>query len=215
MKELIESLPTGFPLSAVQRALFEDYVRLLLEWNPRAGLVSKADENASRLIKRHIVESLALVATNLLSENASVLDLGSGGGFPGVPLKIVRPDLKITLLDSRRMKFLFLQEVVRRLNLEKAEAVCARAESLDDSFKSRFDFIVVRAVTSLAKLWQWSMPVLKNGGSLVAQKGGNLDEELKELSSAFPGIAVKKVNYPADWDIDPTRFVVAIKKMAV
>lgn len=211
MKELIESLPTSFPLSAAQLALFEDYVRLLLEWNPRAGLVSKADENASRLIKRHIVESLGLVATNLLSENAAVLDLGSGGGFPGVPLKITRPDLKITLLDSRRMKSLFLQEVVRRLNLEKAEVVCARAESLDESFKSRFDFVVVRAVTNLAKLWQWAIPVLKNGGSLLAQKGGDLDQELKELSSAFPGISVKKVNYPAGWDIDPTRYVVTIK----
>lgn len=211
MKELIESLPASFPLSAVQQTLFEDYVRLLLQWNPRAGLVSKTDENASRLIKRHIVESLGLVATNLLSENASVLDLGSGGGFPGVPIKIARPDLKITLLDSRRMKSLFLQEVVRHLNLENVEAVCARAESLDDSFKSRFDFVVVRAVTNLAKLWQWAIPVLKNDGSLLAQKGGDLDQELKELSSAFPGIAVRKVNYPAGWDIDPTRYVVIIK----
>lgn len=211
MKELIESLPASSPLSAAQQTLFEDYVRLLLEWNPRAGLVSRADENASRLIKRHIVESLGLAGTNLLSENAAVLDLGSGGGFPGVPLKIARPDLRITLLDSRRMKSLFLQEVVRRLNLENVEVVCARAESLDDSFKSRFDFVVVRAVTNLAKLWQWAVPVLKNGGSLLAQKGGDLDQELKELSSAFPGIAVKKVNYPADWEIDPTRYVVIIK----
>lgn len=211
MKELIESLPSSFPLSAAQQTLFEDYVQLLLEWNLRAGLVSKADENASRLIKRHIVESLGLVATGLISENAAILDLGSGGGFPGVPLKIARPDLKITLLDSQRMKSLFLQEVVRHLNLENAEAICARAESLDDSFKSRFDFVVVRAVTNLSKLWQWSIPILKNGGSLLAQKGGDLDQELKELSSAFPGIAVKKVNYPADWEIDPTRYVVIIK----
>ncbi len=212
MNDLLSSLPAGFPFSAKQFAQIEQYLRLLLEWNPRASLVSKSDENETRLIKRHIVESIGLVGTGLISQNATVLDLGSGGGFPGLPLKIARPDLMITLLDSRRMKFLFLQEAIRALALENTTAVCARAEALGNEFRTHFDFVVVRAVASLTKLWRWSSPVLKIGGCLLAQKGGELEAEFKELSAAFPGLVVSQSRYPAEWEIDPSRFVVVIRK---
>ncbi|MDZ7266225.1 MAG: 16S rRNA (guanine(527)-N(7))-methyltransferase RsmG [candidate division KSB1 bacterium] len=209
---LLSFLPAGFPLSASQLAQFEQYLRLLLEWNPRASLVSKSDENEARLSKRHVVESLGLLGTGLLHPKATVLDLGSGGGFPGIPIKIAQPDLEITLLDSRRMKFLFLQEAIRALELKNAIAVCARAESLGPEFHSRFDFVVVRAVASLVKLWQWSLPVLKAGGCLLAQKGGDLEAECKELLAVFPGLVLSQVKYPAEWEIEPSRFVVVIKK---
>ncbi len=208
--ELLRSLPEEFHLNEIQIQQFEKYLNLLLQWNKKAGLISPSDEN--RLIKRHIIESLGVLSVNLLQPSAEVLDLGSGGGFPGVPIKISMPSLNMALLDSRRMKALFLEEVVRVLALENTHVVNDRAERVAANLSEKFDFVLVRAVADLETLWKWSQPLLKKGGSLLAQKGGDLKNELDQLLHSHPNLQPKQFNYPKSRPIDPSRYVIAIQK---
>lgn len=203
-------MPEKFRLDDRQFQQFGIYLDLILQWNQRAGLISSADEE--RLIKRHIIESLGVLSLNILMPPAHVLDLGTGGGFPGIPIKIAMPELHMTLLDSRRMKARFLEEVVGVLGLQNLQVVNGRAEKLAANPAAQFDFIVARAVTDLETLWTWSQPLLKKSGSLLAQKGGDLGEEMKRFQKAFPNLTPLRCNYPDPWPIDPSRYVIAIRK---
>lgn len=210
--ELIQSLPENFKLDSSQLDLFNSYIDLLLKWNSKVRLISTADE--PRIVKRHIVESLVLASLNRIPPHADVLDLGAGAGLPGIPLKISDPTLRMTLLDSRRMKALFLEEAVRTLALPETQVVHDRAEKIADKFAVKFDCVVARAVSSLYNLWQWSSPVLKSGGVLLAQKGGEIAAEIDELQSAFPKVIIEKLKYDPAWQVEPSRFVIAIQKEA-
>ncbi|MGH7451627.1 MAG: 16S rRNA (guanine(527)-N(7))-methyltransferase RsmG, partial [bacterium] len=126
--------PDGMPvfqMNPEQHWQFTQYIRLLLEWNQRTDLISPGDED--RIAERHILESLAVAATWPFMTGTSVLDLGSGAGFPGLPLKIMCPDLIMTLLDSRQRRWLFLNSTKRYLGLENCFALCERAERLAKS----------------------------------------------------------------------------------
>jgi 16S rRNA (guanine527-N7)-methyltransferase len=125
---------------------------------------------------------------------ASILDLGSGGGFPGIIIQIIYPESRMVLLDSIRKKTLFLDEICRNLSLP-AEVVCDRIESYLMSNREMFDFIVCRAVAKIDRLWPWAQQLLKPGGYLLAMKGGNCSEELSWLQN-------RKVRYE---QIRPTR----------
>lgn len=210
LPELRESLPVDFRLDDYQMQQFGIYLDLILQWNQKAGLISPADEE--RLIKRHIVESLGVLSTNLLQPSSQILDVGTGGGFPGIPLKIAMPSLHMTLLDSRRMKMLFLQEVLRVLSLENLHIVHERAEKVSAKLAQKFDFVVARAVTDLETLWTWSLPLLKKGGSLIAQKGGDLNAEINQLLSSYSSLRPKKLHYPETWPIDPSRCIISLRK---
>ncbi len=212
ISELIQSLPKDFKLNSAQLDLFKAYIELLLKWNGKVRLISTADE--SRIVKRHIIESLVVASLNRISPNSAVLDLGAGAGLPGIPLKIADPTLRLTLLDSRRMKALFLEEAVRSLNLSETQVVHDRAEKIAEKFAGKFDRVVVRAVSSLYNLWQWSSPVLKNGGMLLAQKGGDLSRETEELLAAYPNLKIEKLEYNPAWHVEPSRYVIAIEKEA-
>lgn len=212
ISELIKSLPEGFKLESSQLELFNSYIELILKWNSKVRLISSADE--LRIVKRHIIESLVLTSLNRISPNAEVLDLGAGAGFPGIPLKIADPSLRLTLLDSRRMKSLFLEDAVRVLNLSETQVVHDRAEKIAEKFAGKFDHVVARAVSSLYNLWQWSSPVLKSGGMLLAQKGGDLSRETDELLAAYPNLKIEKLEYYSAWQVEPSRFVIAIQKEA-
>lgn len=212
IKELTESLPKGFVLNSSQLALFDTYIDLLLKWNGKVRLISTADE--ARVVKRHIIESLVLASLNQIPEHSSVLDLGAGAGLPGIPLKIADPTMRLTLLDSRRMKALFLEEAVRTLKLAETQVVHDRAEKIAEKFAGKFDRVIVRAVSRLYNLWQWAAPVLKTGGMLLAQKGGDLSHETEELLAAYPNTKIEKLEYDPAWQVEPSRFVIAIKKEA-
>jgi 16S rRNA (guanine527-N7)-methyltransferase len=129
-----------------------NYLRLLLEWNQPHQLDFPNDED--RLAERHIIESLAVLVVWPFAEGASVLDLGSGSGFPGVPLIIMRPDLSMTLLESRQKKALFLTTIIRELHLPNCRVVNARAEELAQNSGERFSIVIARAVADLKTLWQ-------------------------------------------------------------
>jgi 16S rRNA (guanine527-N7)-methyltransferase len=178
----------GINLSDRQVNQFRIYYHEILNWNKKVNLISKKDEH--RIIERHFLESSAIALFDAFQRGLFVLDLGSGGGFPGLPLKIVRPDLSMTLLDSKRMKVLFLKKIVERLNLENVECVCERADEagLKPELQKNFDIVVSRAVAALSRLYPWAQPFLKTNGLLMAIKGAKVVEEVQELRRRFPNL---------------------------
>ncbi|MFQ5863745.1 MAG: 16S rRNA (guanine(527)-N(7))-methyltransferase RsmG [bacterium] len=178
----------GINLSDCQQNQFRIYYHEILKWNEKVNLISKKDE--SKIIERHFLESSAIALFDVFRKGLFVLDLGSGGGFPGVPLKIVRPDLSITLLDSKRMKILFLRSLVEKLNLKDVDFICERAEEagLKHKLRKNFDIVTSRAVAALPRLYQWAQPFLKTHGLLIAIKGSNVAKEIQELKLQFPEV---------------------------
>ncbi len=175
--------------------LFRRYWEMLLDWNQRINLVSKNDER--RLVTRHFLESLGLIKVVPFPPDARVMDLGSGAGFPGIPLKIVRPDLRMVLVESKRKKILFLRHAINTLGLENMEAVLGRVEQLAETL-GRFDFVVSRSVASLVKLARWSRAYLeKSGGQLVVIKGPGAQEELVGLKAKASALGIKDVHVVA------------------
>ncbi|MBN2414814.1 16S rRNA (guanine(527)-N(7))-methyltransferase RsmG [bacterium] len=168
----------GLPAGPDVIALFSAFHDLLVSWNQKMNLVSPAD--MERLVPRHFLECAGLAITVPMSDRAKVLDLGSGAGFPGIPLKIVRPDLEMVLVESRRKRALFLQEAVQVLGLREVEIAAMRAEDLAAPHPG-FDVVVSRAVADLSSLYRWTMPLLTPGGVLAVLKGMAIEKELEGL----------------------------------
>ncbi len=158
----------GIDLSPTQREKFSLYIENLLLWNQRINLVSSKD--IGRLAQRHLLESLAPLKLIPIKEGEEVLDLGSGAGFPGLPLKIARPDLLLSLTESTRKKALFLQKMVDLLRLSQTEVLWKRGEEL---IGRRWDLILSRAALRIDDLLPLSLSLLRRGGRLLAfGKGG-------------------------------------------
>ncbi|MBN1560081.1 16S rRNA (guanine(527)-N(7))-methyltransferase RsmG [candidate division KSB1 bacterium] len=173
----LQTLVRRHALSEMQTRQFVQYVELLEKWTSRANLVSTSDRD--KIVSRHIADSLAVVQHHLIDRNGALLDVGAGAGFPGVPLALYFPQLTVTLLDSQRKKALFLRETVETIGLKNVTVVCGRLETL--ARDCGYDIITARAVARLHRLWTWSSPHLRTDGLLLAFKGGELDDELKEL----------------------------------
>jgi len=187
------------------------YHDLILNWNRRTNLVSPGDE--FRLLERHFLESIALLFSTNFTQSSHVLDLGTGAGFPGIPMKILRNDLNFVLLDSKRMKCLFLKEVIKQLALTHIDVWCERAENLTHLSVDKFDFVVSRAVTRLDKLWEWSSVLLKEAGTLLVMKGGDVNGEVSVLEQKFKIVDLQVLDFPENL-ISKTfgRKIVALKK---
>lgn len=153
---------------------FDIYYRLLTEANQRINLTAITDYNEIRL--KHFADSI--LPKDLIPQNASVLDLGSGAGFPGIPLKIVRPDLRVTLLDSLNKRVEFLNTVIAALKLQGIRAVHSRIEDFGE--REGFEVVTARAVARLCTLCEYALPFVKRGGIFLAYKGANIDDELNE-----------------------------------
>ncbi len=160
------------------------YIEMLERWSQRTNLISQQDQR--RLVRRHIADSFAFASPSIIPAGAAVLDLGSGAGFPGIPLALWRSDLQITLLDAKRMRTLFLREVVEQLHLRNAVIVCDRVEALAKQ-KCFFTVVTARAVASVGQLWEWSRPLLQPGGRLVTQKGRG------EATGIDPALQIREV----------------------
>ncbi len=156
-------------LAESQQTALIRYIDLLEEWNQRSNLVSAND--LQRIAGRHLPDSWNFCQMRAIPLNSRVLDLGSGAGFPGLVAAILRPDTTVILLESRRMRALFLQQVVSCLQIANAQVLCQRAESLTLSHARFFDVVTARAVAGLDVLWTWAQPLLKPTGHLVTQKG--------------------------------------------
>lgn len=162
-----------------QIALCARHAALVLETNTHTNLTRITEPEAMAL--KHYADSLtAFLALPRLARGASVCDVGTGAGYPGVPLKILRPDLKLTLLDSLNKRVVFLEESCRTLGLENVTCRHARAEEVKDA---RFDVVVARAVAALPKLLPWTSRLVKPGGRLLLLKGPDMDTELQEGAS--------------------------------
>lgn len=177
-------LQTYFPeLNAEQLAQFQQLVPLYTEWNSRINVVSRQD--IENLEERHILHSLAIAKVFRFKAGASVLDLGTGGGFPGIPLAICFPEVRFTLVDGTGKKIRVVQEIADALGLKNVTALHARVEEL--KMAGQFDFVVSRAVTSLSQLMDWSYKLLKKKhihaypNGVIALKGGDLRPEIKAL----------------------------------
>lgn len=181
----------GLSLTPRQLGLFERYYLLLSSGGRRAGVT--AVTGYEQVQQRHFLESLALAAA-LLEEGLldgssalSVLDLGAGGGFPGLPIKVLLPNLSLTLLEASRRKSDFLREVIESLELEGVEVITSRAEGLgrQEGYRERFDLVVARAVAPLPALLELALPFLRIGGVLAAPKGSGARQEVTRAERAL------------------------------
>jgi 16S rRNA (guanine527-N7)-methyltransferase len=171
----------GLEMTEGQIALFETYRETLLLWSGRMNLISLQSEHD--LPVRHFIDSLTLLPY-LAAGPATLLDIGSGAGFPAIPVKIFRKDFHVTLLEASRKKCSFLKEVIRRLGLrDMAVLNCRLEELLKKDPKPSFDVIVSRATLKLPELLRGGLPLLNPGGVLAAMKGPGLEEEAAALDS--------------------------------
>ncbi len=158
-------------LTARQIAQLELFARELAAWNEKINLVSRKD--IRQLMLHHVVHSLAPLHCRHFHDGVRVLDLGTGGGLPGLPLAIAYPEVSFHLVDSIAKKIRVVDALVRTLGLRNVEVACARAETLP---VGGYDRVVTRGVAPLAKLWGWAAPLLREGGELIAYKGYPLGE---------------------------------------
>lgn len=171
-------------LSNEQLEQFSLYANLLREWNEKMNLTSITQ--AEEVAIKHFLDSLSPLRCNNPAQGASVIDVGTGAGFPGIPLLIVRPDIRLTLLDSLNKRLLFLQEVLCVLKLD-AQTIHARAEEAgrNTQYREKFDIAVSRAVAPLNVLCEYCLPFVKPGGRFLAMKGPQAEEEIRASQHAF------------------------------
>jgi len=180
--------------SSAQVESFRCYVELVELWSGRINLVSHRD--VFNIVARHISDSVAIAMLDVMFDEGAAMDLGSGAGFPGIPVAIIKPELRVTLIESIHKKAHFLQTVVRALELKNVQVLCARVENLTTPKDAdKYDIITARAVNRLEILWRWSRPLLKAHGCLLAQKGGDVKPEIDELQKKHhPRVSVYDLN---------------------
>lgn len=175
----------GVSLDDDQIEAMRTYWRAVLETNRHTNLTRITEDREATL--KHFVDSLTVLRTGLFHEGVRVVDVGSGAGFPGVPLKIARPDLHVTFIDATLKRVRFLQNVIELLSWSGADAVHGRAEELGRRapFRAAFDIAVARAVAKLEVLASWCLPLVTPGGHFIAMKGPEVDEELHNARAAI------------------------------
>lgn len=173
----------GVEINAEQAENFEGYARLLFEWNQKMNLTAITSPEGVALL--HFADSLTLLSAADFKEGASLADVGTGAGFPSVPLAIMRPDMQFTLVDSLNKRITFLEAVKSELGLD-FKTVHGRAEELgrDVKYREKFDFATARAVAGLNVLCEYCLPFVKKGGSFLAMKGPSGRDEAAQAENA-------------------------------
>lgn len=217
MKELQEKAEQlGIVITDQQAEQFQIYYDRLIEKNKVMNLTAITEYQ--EVIDKHFIDSILLGTVIDLSKEQSMIDVGTGAGFPGIPLKIVYPELEITLLDSLNKRVKFLEEVVAELKLQNIQAVHMRAEDGGQSKEHReqYDICVSRAVANLATLCEYCLPFVKKGGCFVSYKAAKTEEELMQAEHAIKVLGgkiktVKELSLP---DAEGKRTLVVIEKIA-
>lgn len=175
----------GITLTKKQLDQFILYYELLIEWNEKINLtaITQLDE----VLKKHFTDSLTFVKVSNNKQDFSIIDVGTGAGFPGIPIKILFPECKLTLLDSLNKRISFLQEVVSKLELENVSFYHGRAEDFakPGQLRESFDFAVSRAVANLSSLSELCIPYVKEKGYFISYKGDKASEELQQAENAI------------------------------
>lgn len=181
MKEYSKEI--GIMLKQEQIDKFYIYMQLLLEWNEKINLT--AITKPKEIILKHFIDSITI--SKYLKENATLIDVGTGAGFPGIPIKIIRKDINITLLDSLNKRINFLKEVIEQLKLTNITAIHSRVEEFGKNKKYRetFDYATSRAVANLSTLSEYLMPLVKLGGKAISMKGSVIEAEVKDSKKAI------------------------------
>lgn len=183
-KLLLEELKKiGIDVKKKQLDLFYNYMRLLIEWNKKINLTAIKDER--EIIIKHFVDSITV--SKYISEENVVMDMGTGAGFPGIPLKIVNKNAYFILVDSLNKRINFLNEVKNNLQLEKINLIHSRAEDLakKKEYREQIDIVVSRAVANMRVLVEYMLPFVKEGGLCICMKGPNAKEEINEAKKAI------------------------------
>lgn len=206
----LESL--GITLSEKQIQQFVTYYEMLVEWNEVMNLTAITDYD--EVMKKHFIDSISLIKAFDVSKNVSVIDVGTGAGFPGLALKIAYPNLKVTLLDSLNKRINFLNAVIEKLELQGVDTVHGRAEDYAKAGKLRekYDLCVSRAVANLSTLSEYCLPFVKVGGQFISYKSEKIAEEKEAAGNAIKilgGKIGKQVEFTLpDSDIYRNLFVI-------
>ena len=206
----------GVELNDVQIQQFIKYHEILVEWNSFMNLTGITEYE--EVVQKHFVDRLALCKAIDIHKVSNLIDIGTGAGFPGVPLKIAFPHLKVTLLDSLQKRIKFLNEVVSQLGLEEVETIHGRAEDFAKPSMKResYDLCVSRAVANLASLSEYCLPYVNLEGYFIPYKSGKVDEELEESKKAvflLGGKIEEEVKFMLP-DSDISRSLIKIKKVS-
>lgn len=191
---------------------FFKYMYLLKEWNEKINLTSIIEEKD--IILKHFIDSLTIL--KYLPEETSIIDVGTGAGFPGIPVKIANPKIKLTLLDSLQKRVNFLTEVCTKINLEDTNVIHGRAEDEGKNveYREKFDFVTARAVASLDILAEYCLPFVKVGGYFICMKGNNVDEiETSKVAIEKLGGKIEKIDTFKLPEGDIERNLILIKKI--
>ncbi len=169
----------------------------LLYWNDQVNMISRKD--IAHLWERHIVHSLMLLKYVDFKQKARVLDIGTGGGLPGIPIKIARPDLRVVLIDSISKKVKMARMFAEHTGQKNITVESGRVEDLAEKahYAGSFDVITSRAVARIERLITWSRPLLAKDGVYALLKGGDLDEEIAEAREAFPDVKIEEISIKA------------------
>lgn len=192
---------------------FYEYMNLLLEWNEKINLTAIVEPED--VILKHFIDSLTI--NKYIEKNKTIADVGTGAGFPGIPLKIYRPDLKVVLVDSLNKRINFLNDVIAKLDLEDISTVHSRIEDFgkDKKYRESFDYVTARAVANLTTLSEYLIPISKVNGMCICMKGNEVEGEIRDSEKAINllGGKIEKVdsfNLPGS---DISRNVIIIDKI--
>lgn len=203
----------GITLTERQYQQFMDYYELLIERNKVMNLTAIID--LREVITKHFIDSLAMIKA-IKPDKERLIDIGTGAGFPGIPLKIAFPDLDIVLLDSLKKRLTFLDEVINQLGITGIRTLHGRAEDFgrDGSYREQFDLCVSRAVARLSSLSEYCLPYVKKGGCFISYKSGNIEEELKSSKRAIKllGAELKEIIEYQLPNTDIQRTLIVIEK---
>lgn len=200
-------------ISDKQIEKFFDYMNLLLEWNEKINLTAITEPED--IILKHFVDCATIL--KYIKDEDKIIDIGTGAGFPGIPLKILNEKLDITLMDSLNKRINFLNEIINKLDLKNIVAIHARAEELarNKGYREKFDIATSRAVANLSTLSEYMLPFVKKDGMVISMKGSNIEEEVKNAKKAIKilGGEIEKIDNFNLANTNNIRNIITIKKV--
>jgi 16S rRNA (guanine527-N7)-methyltransferase len=206
----------GFELNSHQLRCCQIYSTMLIEWNKRMNLTAITDPE--QIENKHFLDSFSIIPLIRDIRQGEVVDVGTGAGFPGIPIKIILPEMKVTLIDSIGKKAIFCREVIRKIDLKGIQVVQGRAEELGQSsaFRERYNVGIARAVAQLDVLAEYLLPLIQLGGRMIAQKGGTGPEEVQKAESAIRilGGALHTLVPITINGISEERYIIVVRKVA-